>query len=145
MGDEVVKRGGAENLTEMARERIHQDALVVGIVEDEMDGRGQVALGVGRGDFGDGRDGFFDPGAQKGRFAVVILGRSQGELDDRAAAIRIFLSVLRADHQRADQVDAVEQIVVLDIDIDLDQIGMEFSSQRGMLLWPGSGSQVLRL
>ena len=68
------------------------------------------------------------PSIQRRSSSASISGVSGGPgaiSIDGAASLGRGFAVFRADHQRAEQVDAILQIVVLDVDVDLDQIGME--------------------
>ena len=124
LGDEVVEGGRAEDGFGVAGQTVEQDALGEAVIEDEVDGGARLAIGVGGGELDDGAQGGLDPVDEEGLLFGEGVGRTVAEADDAAPPLGRLDAVLAGDDEGAEEVGAVEQVVVLGIDVDADQVGV---------------------
>ena len=108
----------------MAGQTVEQHPLRELVVEDEVDRGARVPLLVGRGQLDDRPQRVLDPVDEEALLLGQGVRRTLAQANDAPPPFRRFHPTLAGDDERAEQVDAVEQVVVLGIDVDPDQVGV---------------------
>jgi hypothetical protein len=108
----------------VAGQAVEQDVLREPVIEDEVDGGARIPRRVGGGQLDDGPQGGLDPIDEEALLFGEGVGRTLAEADDTAPPLRSLYPTLAGDDQGAEQVGAVEQVVMLGIDVDADQVGV---------------------
>ncbi len=124
LGHEIVNGRSPEYRLQMPATGVEQEPLGELVEEHEVDRGVWLAVGIGRRDLDHGLQDVRNPVLQQPGLDVVGLGRPLGHSHDRAPLSGQRRSVFVPDHQRAEQVKPVLQVVVLHIDMHQHQVGV---------------------
>jgi hypothetical protein len=94
------------------------------VIEDEVDGRARFPLLVGGGQLDDRPQRVLDPVNEEALLFGQGVRWTLAQPNDAPPPFRAFLSTLAGDDEGAEQIGAIEQVVMLGIDVDPDEVGV---------------------